>query len=43
VVIENMVAQSVDGEVDADYNPTGMRWTLSIPTAILSVARRRAQ
>jgi PAS domain S-box-containing protein len=31
VVIENMVAQSVDGEVDADYNPTGMRWTLSIP------------
>jgi len=36
VVIENMVAQSVDGEVHVDYNPKGMRWTLSIPIGNLA-------
>ena len=43
VVIENMVAQSVDGEVHADYDPTGMRWTLSIPVGNLvgGSARKR--
>ena len=35
VVIKNMVAQSVDGEVHADYDPAGMRWTLSIPAGNL--------
>jgi two-component sensor histidine kinase/putative methionine-R-sulfoxide reductase with GAF domain len=35
VVIENMVAQSVDGEVHADYDPKGLRWTLSIPVGNL--------
>jgi len=31
IVIENMVAQSVGGEVRLDFRPTGVSWTLSIP------------
>jgi PAS domain S-box-containing protein len=40
IVIENMVAQSVDGEVYADYDAAGLRWTLSIPVRNLVGAGR---
>ena len=33
VVIERMVANSLDGEVAIDYATQGLRWTLSIPSA----------
>jgi PAS domain S-box-containing protein len=40
VVIERMVANSLDGEVAIDYATQGLRWTLSIPAAnVVSGAR----
>jgi PAS domain S-box-containing protein len=35
VVIEHMVAQSLDGEVAVDFAPQGLNWTLTIPATNL--------
>jgi two-component sensor histidine kinase len=31
IVFENMVEQSAHGEVEIDYNPAGLRWSVSLP------------
>jgi PAS domain S-box-containing protein len=40
VVIENMVAISVDGSVDMRFEPDGLTWKLSIPSSNLAVSRQ---
>jgi two-component sensor histidine kinase len=39
VVIEDMVASSLHGEVKLDFAPDGLRWTLDIPTAYVRNAK----
>jgi two-component sensor histidine kinase len=34
-MVEDLVAQSVNGEVDIDYGPAGLRWSLSLPDSNL--------
>jgi PAS domain S-box-containing protein len=36
IVFEQMVAQSVDGDVTIEYRPTGLRWSLSLPIGPIS-------
>ena len=40
VVTESMVAQSVGGEVTSEFRPTGLSWTLSIPTQSLVLSEQ---
>jgi two-component sensor histidine kinase len=36
LVIERTVARAVQGEVKADYQPDGLRWSLTFPASYLA-------
>jgi hypothetical protein len=36
VVFEHMVEQSARGEVKIDYDPAGLRWSVSLPIDAIS-------
>lgn len=40
LVAEVMVAKSVDGRVVTDYDPSGLRWTLTLPANVLVMPQR---
>jgi len=42
IVIERMVAESLDGEIAMEFAPRGLRWSLSIPTKNLVRTTRDA-